>query len=134
MTYLLTATTPAPGETPSTYIGNDTSPTPPSNFTPPITPCESPFVYKIYRHRHNDSLALHNMDTSLVGIYDWITMVGAEGPVVMREYRELTEVEFIAETGGIYEFVGWTIDSECVWPLYIGDIMWYNIVCFICDA
>ena len=46
-------------------------------------------------------------------------MVGAEGPVIMREYRELTETEFISETDGIYEFVGWTIDSEL---LYIGGV------------
>ena len=52
-------------------------------------------------------------------------MVGAEGPVISREYSEFTEVEFIMETDGIFQFVGWTIDSK----LY--NMCFWNIACNI---
>lgn len=39
-------------------------------------------------------------------------MVGAEGPIVNKEYMEQTEREFVLESEGAFLFVGWTVDSK----------------------
>ncbi|CAI8037230.1 Chordin [Geodia barretti] len=72
-------------------LSNDTSmnTTTTPVITPDITPCESPFIYKIYTHVNYDTLALHNLETSTVEIYNWTTMVGSEGPVVERDFFTL---------------------------------------------
>lgn len=90
---------------------NSSTPTTPV-FTPDITACESPYIYKIYRNLFHDSLALHNLDTSLVEVYNWTTMVSPEGPVLDKELTKLNATEFISESDGSFVFVGWTIDSK----------------------
>ena len=39
-------------------------------------------------------------------------MVGAEGPVLNREYTELNATQFLSESNGGFVFVGWTINSK----------------------
>ena len=39
-------------------------------------------------------------------------MVSPEGPMVEREYLELSEVEFVQQSNGEFIFKGWTINSE----------------------
>ena len=95
-------------------LSNDTSmnTTTTPVITPDITPCESPFIYKIYTHVNYDTLALHNLETSTVEIYNWTTMVGSEGPVVERDFFTLQVTEFVQLSNGEFIFQGWTIDSE----------------------
>ena len=96
----------------SSNYTNVTTLSPSIDLTPVITPCESPYVYKIYRNIDYDALALHNLETAIVEVYNWTNMVGAEGPIVEKEYTELTEREFVSETEGSFLFVGWTVDSK----------------------
>ena len=92
---------------------NETSSTENTTLEPlTITPCESPYIYKIYTHVNTDTLALHNLETSRVEIYNWTTVVSPEGPMVEREYSELSEVEFVQQSNGEFIFKGWTINSE----------------------
>ena len=103
------------GPTDPPVVLNDTSPTVNSTLsplTPDITPCESPYIYKIYTHITDDALALQNLETTRVEIYNWTTVVGAEGPEVEKEFLEMSEVEFVQESNGEFLFEGWTINSK----------------------
>lgn len=110
---LPTDVAPIPTENPTVNFDNTTTPTEPIDITPDITPCESPYIYKIYRHNSYDAMALHNMDTNVVELYNWTTVQTAEGIGVNRTYNEMSASLFLSD--GIstdYIFVGWTIDSK----------------------
>lgn len=58
-------------------------------------------------------MALHNMDTAVVELYNWTTIYTAEGVGVNRTYDEMSASLFLSEEISMdYIFVGWTIDSK----------------------
>ena len=107
---------PIPTETTTSDSSNITTPAPIIDFTPDITPCENRYIYKIYRHTQSghDVMALQNLETNMVTIYNWTTVVGPEGPTVNREYSEVDNAEFLSDEmyTSYFHFVGWTIESK----------------------
>ena len=109
MTSLLPSSVPTPE--PSSNDTNDTSDTSPTaDISPDIVPCETPYIYKIYKHANYDSMAIENTKTERVGIYTWTAM--ANGNSIRREYEEISQNEFNKRQYRVYFFVGWTLQSK----------------------
>ena len=80
-----------------------------SDLAPDITPCDSPYLYKIYKAANYDCMAMENTESLMVEIYKWYDTEDG----LVRNHRNLTLSDF--EQFEFYDdffFVGYTLPSK----------------------
>lgn len=97
----------------TTASSNTTAPTPITDISPVITPCQSPYGYKVYQSTNYDCMALENTLTGEVGVYKWL--LNQTSNEIVREFRSLSYNEFATdEEYSDFLFVGWALTSKLV--------------------
>lgn len=82
--------------------------TTPSDLAPDITPCENPYIYRIYKATSYDCMAIENTETLVVEVYKWYPDAESDG--IVRDHRVLSKSDFQQfEFYDDFYFVGFTL-------------------------
>ena len=85
--------------------------TTPSDLAPDITPCENPYIYRIYKATSYDCMAIENTETLVVEVYKWYPDAESDG--IVRDHRVLSQSDFQQfEFYDDFYFVGFTLASK----------------------